>query len=105
MTHQEGKSSLFSGSYVITLQVEIDKLIEKDYDQKTTTVSKPKQKFEIVITPISDEQSNKTQTENLTLKILILKLNQILSKTVIRKAKVQHHQKNLLHPKWILNQQ
>ena len=64
MTHQEGKSSLFSGSYVITLQVEIDKLIEKDYDQKTTTVSKPKQKFEIVITPISDEQSNKTQTEN-----------------------------------------
>ena len=64
MTHQEGKSSLFSGSYVITLQVEIDKLIEKDYDQKTTTVSKPKQKFEIVITPISDEQSNQTQTEN-----------------------------------------
>ena len=54
----------FSGSYVITLQVEIDKLIEKDYDQKTTTVSKPKQKFEIVITPISDEQSNQTQTEN-----------------------------------------
>ena len=63
MTHQEGKSSLFSGSYVITLQVEIDKLIEKDYDQKTT-VSRPKQKFEIVITPISDEQSNQTQTEN-----------------------------------------
>ena len=65
MTHQEeGKSSLLSGSYVITLQVEIDKLIEKDYDQKTTTVSRPKQKFEIVITPISDEQSNQTQTEN-----------------------------------------
>ena len=64
MTHQEGKSSLFSGSYVITLQVEIDKLIEKDYDQKTTTVSRPKQKFEIVITPISDEQSNQTQSEN-----------------------------------------
>ena len=62
MTHQEGKSSLLSGSYVITLQVEIDKLIEKD--QKTTTVSRPKQKFEIVITPISDEQSNQTQTEN-----------------------------------------
>ena len=58
MTHQEGKSSLFSGSYVITLQVEIDKLIEKDYDQKKTTISRPKQKFEIVITPISDEQSN-----------------------------------------------
>ena len=64
MTHQEGKSSLFSGSYVITLQVEIDKLIEKDYDQKKTTISRPKQKFEIVITPISDEQSNQTQTEN-----------------------------------------
>ena len=65
MTHQEeGKSSLLSGSYVITLQVEIVKLIEKDYDQKTTTVSKPKQKFEIVITPISDEQSNQPQTEN-----------------------------------------
>ena len=64
MTHQEGKSSLLSGSYVITLTVEIDKLIEKDYDQKTTTVSRPKQKFEIVITPISDEQSNQTQTEN-----------------------------------------
>ena len=65
ITHQEeGKSSLLSGSYVITLQVEIDKLIEKNYDQKTTTVSRPKQKFEIVITPISDEQSNQTQTEN-----------------------------------------
>ena len=65
MTHQEGKSSLFSGSYVITLQVEIDKLIEKDYDQKKTTISRPKQKFEIVITPISDEQSNQnSDTEN-----------------------------------------
>ena len=64
MTHQEGKSSLLSGSYIITLQVEIDKLIEKDYDQKTATVSRPKQKFEIVITPISDEQSNQTETEN-----------------------------------------
>ena len=41
----------------------------------------------------------------LRLKTLILKLRQILSKTVIRKAKVQHHQKNLLHPIWILNQQ
>ena len=104
MTHQEGKSSLLSGSYVITLTVEIDKLIEKDYNQKTTTVSRPKQKFEIVITPISDEQSNQTQTENSDTEILILKLKQTLSKTVIRKAKVQHHQKNL-HPIWILNQQ
>ena len=65
MTHQEeGKSLLLPGSYVITLQVEVDKLIEKDYYQKTTTVSRPKQKFELVITPISDEQSNQTQTES-----------------------------------------
>ena len=35
MTHQEeGKSSLLSGSYVITLQVEIDKLIEKNSPMK-----------------------------------------------------------------------
>ena len=47
----------------------------------------------------------KLRLKTLTLKILILKLKQILSKTVIRKAKVQHHQKNLLHPIWILNQQ
>ena len=59
MTHQEeGKSLLLSGSYVITLQVEVDKLIEKDYDQKTTTVSRPKQKFELVITPTQTESSD-----------------------------------------------
>ena len=45
MTHQEGKSSLFSGSYVITLQVEIDKLIEKDYDQKKNYYIKTKTKI------------------------------------------------------------
>ena len=98
MTHQEGKSSLFCGSYVITLQVEIDKLIEKDYDQKKTTISRPKQKSQM-------NNLIKLRLNTLTLKILILKLKQIRSKTVIRKAKVQHHQKNLLRPIWILNQQ
>ena len=59
----KGKSSLLFALQTIILDIEVVKIVEKNSNQESTT-KPPMKHFQIIISPVLEEQSNQIQPEN-----------------------------------------